>query len=270
MAGPGHREPHRDRTGCGSRHPRPRRARQGPAPRHDPAALLLDRAALLTAARRGGRRPAGPSLRPRPSLTTAPAVSRAAGRRLARMLGGEHADLLAEWLAAAAGAAAGFPPGCCPRCCTRPGGVCPADSGLRRLVAAAGGSRARWLAGLNPDGVRPGYAPAGEDAWRLGSRPAARYLSALRARDLAPPGTWSRRAGRRPGRARHVPQRDRGRAEPGRRAPARRRARRPSRLGAQGGRRPARRAARDQPWPSGWPTGPASACTCSWARAATA
>jgi hypothetical protein len=171
----------------------------------DPAALLLDRAALLTAARRGGRQPdrAGPAVTTGPAVTagpavatgpavaadpeTAPAVSRAAGRRLARMLGGEHADLLAEWLAAAAGRGRRVPARLLPALLhqARRGG--PADSGLRRLVAAAGGSRVRWLAGLNPEWKFVlAYAPAGEDAWRLGDAAQRRgYLSALRARDPA-------------------------------------------------------------------------------------
>ncbi|HEX3312551.1 MAG TPA: hypothetical protein VHS32_40445, partial [Streptosporangiaceae bacterium] len=82
----------------------------------DPAALLLDRAALLTVARRGGTliRPAGsgfeadplPAAEPDP----APAVSPAAGGRLDRMLGGEHPDLLAEWLTAAVAHSRRVPP----------------------------------------------------------------------------------------------------------------------------------------------------------------
>src|SRR5205814_7787190 len=83
----------------------------------DPAALLLDRAALQTVARRGGTlmRPAGsgfqaeplPAAEPDPAL----AVSPAAGRRLARVLGGEHPDLLAEWLTAAVSHGRRVPPG---------------------------------------------------------------------------------------------------------------------------------------------------------------
>jgi hypothetical protein len=165
----------------------------------DPAALVLDRAALLTAARRGGRQPvrtepavaAEPAVTAGPAVTadaeTAPVVSRAAGRRLARMLGGEHADLLAEWLAAAAGRGRRVPAALLPALLhqARRGGA--ADSGLRRLVAVAGGSRARWLAGLNPEWKFVlAYAPAGEDAWRLGDAAQRRgYLSALRARDPA-------------------------------------------------------------------------------------
>jgi hypothetical protein len=152
-----------------------------------PAALLLDRAALLTVARRGGR-PAGhaeppPAAEPDP----APAVSPAAGRRLARMLGGEHPDLLAEWLTAAVARDRRVPAHLLPALLDRARRVSPSDPELRRLSAQAGGSRARWLAGLNPD-WRFVIAHTGtdQDAWRLGSKSQRRdYLTALRARDPA-------------------------------------------------------------------------------------
>ena len=67
----------------------------------DPAALLLDRAALLTAARRGGRLPERAEPLPAAESDPEPTVSRAAGHRLARLLSGEHPDLLTEWLSAA-------------------------------------------------------------------------------------------------------------------------------------------------------------------------
>jgi Family of unknown function (DUF5691) len=157
-----------------------------PAP-DDPAALLLDRAALLTVARRGGR-PAGhaeppPAAEPDP----APAVSPAAGRRLARMLGGEHPDLLAEWLIAAVARDRRAPAHLLPALLDRARRVSPSDPELRRLSARAGGSRAQWLAGLNPDWkFVTAQAQADEDAWRLGSKSQRRdYLTALRARDPA-------------------------------------------------------------------------------------
>jgi len=155
-----------------------------PAPA-DPAALLLDRAALLTAARRGGRRPGrAEPLAPAEPETVA-AVRQAARRRLARMLGGEHPDLLAEWLGAVAGRGRLVPAQALPALLDQARRSSPADPGLRRLVAAAGGSRARWLAGLNPEWAFVlSYAPAGEQAWRLGDTGQRRgYLSALRARD---------------------------------------------------------------------------------------
>ena len=151
----------------------------------DPAAFLLDQAALLTAARRGGRRQerAEPLAAAEPD--TVPAVRPAARRRLARMLGGEHPDLLAEWLAAVAGHGRRVPAQSLPALLHQARRGSPADSELRRLVAAAGGARARWLAGLNPEWTFVlSYAPAGQEAWRLGDTVQRRgYLSALRARD---------------------------------------------------------------------------------------
>jgi Family of unknown function (DUF5691) len=164
----------------------------------DPAAVLLDRAALLTAARRAGRRPDRaeplPVCRPDPR----PAVSPAAGRRLARMLGGEYPELLAEWLAAVADRGLQPPPQSLPALLDLARRTRSADSGLARLVAAVGGPRARWLAGLNPDwdfAAEP--TPTGQDTWRLGDASQRRdYLAALlatkpdAARDLIR-GGWS-------------------------------------------------------------------------------
>ena len=152
-----------------------------------PDSALLDRAALLTVARRGGR-PAGqaeppPAAEPDP----APVVSPAAGRRLARMLGGEHPDLLAEWLTAAVARDRRAPAHLLPALLDRARRVPPSDPELRRLSAQAGGSRARWLAGLNPDWTFvTAHTQADEDAWRLGSKSERRdYLTALRAREPA-------------------------------------------------------------------------------------
>ena len=165
--------------------PGPADARRPTQAPDDPAALLLDRAALLTVARRGGR-PAGhaeppPEAEPDP----APAVSPAAGRRLARMLGGEHPDLLAEWLTAVVARDRRAPAHLLPALLDRARRVPPSDPELRRLSAQAGGSRARWLAGLNPDRTFvTAHAGAGQDAWRLGGKSQRRgYLAALRARD---------------------------------------------------------------------------------------
>jgi hypothetical protein len=156
----------------------------------DPAALLLDRAALLTVARRGGTliRPAGQA-EPLPAAEPdqAPAVSPAAGRRLTRMLGGEHPDLLAEWLTAAVARDRRVPAHLLPALLDRARRVSPSDPELRRLAAEAGGSRARWLARLNPAWkFVTALAETGEDAWRLGGKSQRRgYLAVLRARDPA-------------------------------------------------------------------------------------
>jgi hypothetical protein len=73
----------------------------------------------------------------------------------------------------------------------------PADTELRRLAAEAGGTRARWLAGLNPDWkFVTAHTLAADDAWRLGDAAQRRgYLTALRARDPGAArqliaGTW--------------------------------------------------------------------------------
>ena len=151
----------------------------------DQAAILLDRAALLTVARRGGRLTEQAEPPPVAEQDLEPAVSRAAGRRLARLLGGEHPDLLTEWLSAAVTRGRRAPAHLLPALLDRARRVTPADPGLRRLAAKAGGSRARWLAGLNPDWkFVMAHTPAGDDAWRLGDAGQRRgYLAALRARD---------------------------------------------------------------------------------------
>jgi len=151
----------------------------------DPAAILLDRAALLTVARRGGRLPerTGPPTAAEPDPL--PVVTPAAGGRLARMLGGEHPDLLTEWLSAAVTRELRVPAHLLPALLDRARQVWPADPELRRLAALAGGSRACWLAGLNPDWkFVTAHARADADAWRLGDAGRRRgYLTALRARD---------------------------------------------------------------------------------------
>ena len=106
----------------------------------DPAVLLLDRAELLTVARRGGR-PAGQAeLLPPAEPDQASAVSPAAGRRLGRMLGGEHPDLMAEWLTAAVARDRRVPAHLLPALLDRARRVSPSDPELRRLSAQAGGS----------------------------------------------------------------------------------------------------------------------------------
>jgi len=153
----------------------------------DPAAVLLDRAALLTAARRAGRRPDRAEPLPVCESDPRPAVSPVAGRRLARMLSGEYPDMLTEWLTAVSARGLRPPPQSLPALLDRARRAGSADSGLARLVAEAGGPRAEWLAKLNPDWEFVA-APvlAGEDAWRLGdTAQRRRYLTSLLARDPA-------------------------------------------------------------------------------------
>ena len=155
-----------------------------PAP-DDPAALLLDSAALLTVARRAGRPPGRAEPLPAAEPDPAPVVSLAAGRRLARILGGEQPDLLAEWLAAAVARGRRIPAQLLPGLLDRARRVSPSGGELRRLAAQAGGSRARWLAGLNPAWkFLLAETLTVDDAWRLGDAAQRRgYLAALRARD---------------------------------------------------------------------------------------
>jgi len=151
----------------------------------DPAAVLLDRAALLAAARRAGRRPDRAEPLPVCEPDPRPAVSPAATIRLARMLGGEYPDLLTEWLTAAVARGLRLPPQLLPALLDRTRRARPADPGLPRLLAEAGGPRARWLAGLNPDWEHAVEEPSTDDmAWRLGAARQRRgYLASLLARD---------------------------------------------------------------------------------------
>ncbi len=151
----------------------------------DPAAVLLDRAALLTAARRAGRRPDDAKPLPQSQPDPRPAVSPAAGRRLARMLAGEYPELLTEWLTAVTACGLRPAPQSLPVLLDRARRARSADPALADLVAEAGGPRARWLARLNPDWEFVAALPlTGQDAWRLGN-PAQRrrHLAWLLATD---------------------------------------------------------------------------------------
>jgi hypothetical protein len=101
------------------------------------------------------------------------------------MLHGEHPELLTEWLAAVVDRGLRVPAQLLPALLDRARRVVPADPGLRHLAAAAGGPRARWLAGLNAEWAwAAAEAPGGDDAWRLGDAGQRRaYLTALRAAD---------------------------------------------------------------------------------------
>ena len=172
-------------------------------PRPTRRPLLLDRAALLTAARRGGRRPerAEPLTAAEPD--TAPAVSRAAGRRLARMLSGEHADLLAEWLAAVADRGRRVPARLLPALLHQARRGSPAD--CRAAPPGRGGGRPPGaLAGRAQPGVevRPGLRPGRRGRVAAGRRRRSAAATCPRSAPgtLAPRGTWSRRAGTRPAR----------------------------------------------------------------------
>ncbi|MEV7006458.1 DUF5691 domain-containing protein [Streptosporangium sp. NPDC051022] len=163
---------------------------------------LLERAVLHTVRARAGRR-----LREAGALDLAPAesrpeVSRAAGDRLARILGGERPRLLAEWLETAAARGRRVPPHLLPELLDQGA----ADRSIRRHLGVLAGNRGRWLAGLNPawgflleeaTATDPASGSARE-IWELGTPGDRRaHLGALRAADPAEArrlleATWER------------------------------------------------------------------------------
>ena len=151
----------------------------------DSARALLDHTALLTAARRAGRRPGHAEPLPVCEPDPRPAVRPAARDRLARILGGAYPDLLAEWLTAATFRGLRPPSELLPALLDRARRAWPADSVLPGLVAEAGGPRAAWLAALNPDwDFMPHEDLAAAEAWRLGDAGQRRgYLASLLPRD---------------------------------------------------------------------------------------
>lgn len=107
---------------------------------------LLERAAVRTVRARAGQ-----TLRQGRPLAVAPAeaqpvVSRAAGDRLARILGGERPRLLTEWLETAAARGRRVPPHLLPELLDQGA----ADRSIRPHLGVIAGNRGRWLAGLNP------------------------------------------------------------------------------------------------------------------------
>lgn len=111
----------------------------------------------------------------------AEAVSRAAGERLARILGGEQPRLLPEWLQAAAKTGRRVPPHLVPDLLDQGA----RDRSIRAHLGVLAGHRGRWLAGLNPGWAYLLAEPTGE-TWELGSAGDRRaYLRELRAADPA-------------------------------------------------------------------------------------
>ena len=162
--------------------PEPVRARlTDPA---DPTRLLLDAAALLAGQRRAGIRPVAGIERPSPAAPDPrPIVSPAAARRLARLLDGERAALLPEWLALAAKHGLRVPPEHLPALVT----VAAGRTALRPAVAAAAGPRGPWLAGREPDWafLKDTADTDTEDVWRYG-RTVARWAWLDRTRHTDP------------------------------------------------------------------------------------
>jgi Family of unknown function (DUF5691) len=157
----------------------------------DAAALLLDRAALLTVARRAGQRPGRAEPLTPAAADPRPEVSLPAVRRLACIVDEERGqrDMLPEWLTAVAARHQVAPAHLLPALLDQ---VRPRPE-LHATVAEVAGLRGRWLAALNPawsyllaqpDATTPVAAadPVADPAWQLGTADQRRgYLAALRA-----------------------------------------------------------------------------------------
>jgi Family of unknown function (DUF5691) len=184
----------------------------GPAAEHagvldgeDPAAALLDAAALMVIARWAGARPASGITCPAPTaMDTAPELPARAADLLEQMRAGEP-GLLADLLRAAGDAGYRAPAPMLPVLLD----AAVKDRILRPAVAALLGGRGRWLAAHRSDWQQVADADprAGPDVpddpavWETGSRGERRaYLAMLRdrdpaaARDLLAAG-WSRETG---------------------------------------------------------------------------
>ncbi|HEY7262844.1 MAG TPA: DUF5691 domain-containing protein [Trebonia sp.] len=169
----------------------------------DPAAALLDAAALLTVSRRAGVQPVrGAACPPGAAAGAAPELPAPAARALRRIGGGHVAagfaaagsQLLADLLAAARDAGYVAPAALLPDLLD----AAVRTAALRPVVAAVLGTRGRWLARhradwrqvaeLAPPDRTGASQPDGDDlqTWRTGSRGERRaYLARLRDRDPA-------------------------------------------------------------------------------------
>jgi hypothetical protein len=129
----------------------------------DPAVAVLDRAAAVVAARRAG---ACPAVAPQGLLPPAPpdprpACPQACGAHLARILGGEHEILLAEWLERCEAAELQLPWALLPTLLLKARRQPHLDVLVRRIA----GGRAAWLAEAVPElGVAVAPPPPKPDA----------------------------------------------------------------------------------------------------------
>ncbi|MFC0556291.1 DUF5691 domain-containing protein [Planotetraspora thailandica] len=153
-----------------------------------PAVRLLEDAAVQVTRARAGRRPHAGRLPGPAAEETRPLASRAAGDRLARMLGGEQARLVPEWLETAATAGVRVPAHLIPGLLD----LGARDRSIRPHLGPLAGARGRWLAELNPawayvleEAVLPraeGETPEAGETWEFGTRGDRRaYFAALRA-----------------------------------------------------------------------------------------
>lgn len=135
----------------------------------------------------GGRVPTGqvPSSELAPA-TNAPVVREAAAWRLARMLTGDHRDLVGEWLMLAAGAGAVLPPHWLPAVLNE---LKPQE---RAVAGPVLGPRAEWLARRNPEWAdRSTIAGLPIERWNNGTLPERRIaLAMMRAADPTGARVW--------------------------------------------------------------------------------
>lgn len=140
----------------------------------------------------GSRIPSGqvPLSEPGPAETNAPVVREAAAWRLARMLTGDHRDLVGEWLTLAASAGVVLPAHWLPLVL---GELKPQERTVARPVL---GPRAEWLARRNPEWVeRSTLVGVPIERWNNGTLPERRIaLAMMRAADPAGARVWLERA----------------------------------------------------------------------------
>jgi hypothetical protein len=144
--------------------------------RAEPARALLDAAAAIALYRRVGRLPAMASepLPPACAADDVPACSPRAAWHLKRILGGEHRQVLEEWLTVLA------------RSGRRVAEECLVDlleygrgsRGLQPLIARVLGNRGHWLAATNREWILVGEETADESVWETGTH--AERLALLR------------------------------------------------------------------------------------------
>ncbi|WP_328794252.1 DUF5691 domain-containing protein [Herbidospora solisilvae] len=148
---------------------------------------LLEQAAAQVVARRAGEQPGGAIPLAEAPADDAPPVSAQAADRLARLLGGEFARVLPEWLGLAARRSSRVPARLLPQLLA----AGARDRSIRADLAVVAGARGRWLAGLNPDwgyllqessGGAPAQAGLDHGPWEFGTRGDRQaFLAALRA-----------------------------------------------------------------------------------------
>jgi hypothetical protein len=167
----------------------------------DPAAALLDAAALLASARRAGVQPAPAIACPGPAgADPVPEFSVRAGEVLAQVL--PDTTLLADLLAAAADAGYRAPAPLLVALLD----VAAKNAAVRPAVAAVLGARGRWLARHRADWRQVSAAaapedPGGPEVWETGSRTERlAYLTRLRTQDPAAArdllgSSWARETG---------------------------------------------------------------------------